>query len=66
MRFLSLPAGTAPGAYYLIACADDFNTVAEITQTNNCGASDSQVTVIGAKTDTGTRVSLGPIKVPRP
>ena len=60
LDLLSIPDGMAPGAYYLIACADDPSTVGEITQTNNCTATDSQVTV------TGTLVAVGPIKFPGP
>jgi len=60
LDLLSIPDDLAPGAYYLIACADDPSTVTEITQTNNCTATDSQVTV------TGTLIAVGPIKIPIP
>ncbi len=60
LDLLSVPDGIAPGAYYLIACADDPSTVTEITQTNNCTATDSQVTV------TGTLIAVGPTKIPWP
>ena len=42
---LTIPAGTASGAYWLLACADDLNAVAETSETNNCLASSSQVQV---------------------
>ena len=60
LDLLNIPDDLAPGAYYLIACADDPSTVSEITQTNNCTATDSQVTV------TGTLIAVGPIKIPIP
>jgi subtilase family serine protease/subtilisin family serine protease len=34
-----IPAGTAAGAYYLLACADDLGVVAETNESNNCVAS---------------------------
>ncbi len=60
LDLLSIPDDMAPGAYYLIACADDLSAVGEITTTNNCTATDSQVTI------TGTLISLGPWKIPWP
>src|SRR4030095_542874 len=36
---VSSPAGTAAGAYYLLACADDLGVVAETNESNNCVAS---------------------------
>ena len=60
LDLLSIPDGMAPGAYYLIACANDPGTVTEITTTNNCTATDSQVTV------TGRLIVVGPIKFPGP
>lgn len=38
-------AATAPGTYYLLACADDLGAVAELDETNNCRASTSKVVV---------------------
>ena len=38
---MTVPATTAPGSYYVIACADDRRTVSESDETNNCGASAS-------------------------
>jgi subtilisin family serine protease len=34
-----IPAGTAAGAYYVLACADDLGVVSEVNETNNCVAS---------------------------
>ncbi len=58
LDLLSIPDDLAPGAYYLIACAGV--TVGEITSTNNCTPTDSQVTV------TGTLIAVGPIKISLP
>jgi subtilase family serine protease len=40
-----LPGRMMPGKYYLIACADDLNAVAETFETNNCFTSKTGVTV---------------------
>jgi hypothetical protein len=40
-----IPTGTAPGTYYVLACADDLSAVTEIDETNNCLASTSRVVV---------------------
>jgi subtilase family serine protease len=40
-----IPSATPPGAYYLLACADDMEAVAESNETNNCIASSSTVQV---------------------
>jgi hypothetical protein len=42
---VTIPSGTAPGAYYLLACTDDLAQVAESDEENNCVASSTQVTV---------------------
>jgi CARDB len=42
---VTVPSGTTPGAYYLLACADDLNVVKEQIETNNCGAAASPVTI---------------------
>ena len=41
----TIPVATAPGVYYLIACADDLGVVTEINETNNCLSSAGTVTV---------------------
>jgi subtilase family serine protease len=40
-----IPSATPPGAYYLLACADDMKAVAESNETNNCIGSSSTVQV---------------------
>jgi hypothetical protein len=40
-----IPSNTPDGIYYLLACADDTNKVAESNETNNCIASSTQVTI---------------------
>jgi subtilase family serine protease len=42
---VTIPSGTALGAYYLLACADNTKVVAESDETNNCIASSSTVQV---------------------
>jgi uncharacterized delta-60 repeat protein len=43
---VTIPSGTAEGAYYLLACADDMEEVAETDDTNNCIASVTTVQVV--------------------
>ncbi len=40
-----IPATTAPGTYRVLACADDTGAVPELSETNNCLASPSDITV---------------------
>jgi len=42
---VTIPSGTASGSYYLLACADDTNAVAESNEENNCIASANKVNV---------------------
>jgi parallel beta-helix repeat protein len=42
---VTIPPGTTPGSYFLLACADDAGQVIESVETNNCRASTGQVTV---------------------
>jgi hypothetical protein len=42
---VTVPAGTTPGTYYLGACADDLGAVTEASETNNCHASATTVSV---------------------
>jgi subtilase family serine protease len=35
---VAIPINTAPGAYHVIACADDTNLVKESSEANNCRA----------------------------
>jgi subtilase family serine protease len=44
-RTVTVPAGTAPGAYYLLACADGAAKVGESNEENNCRPSAPPVTV---------------------
>ncbi|MGL5859022.1 MAG: CARDB domain-containing protein [Angustibacter sp.] len=44
-RTVTVPRTTAPGSYYLIACADYPNGVPEVTERNNCRASTTRVRV---------------------
>src|SRR5205823_3817583 len=43
---LTIPSAAPLGVYYLLACADDLNAVAETSETNNCIASTSTVQVV--------------------
>jgi subtilase family serine protease/subtilisin-like proprotein convertase family protein len=45
---VSVPAAAAPGSYRLLACADDFGTVAESDEANNCLASAAAVQITKA------------------
>ncbi|MBI5195329.1 MAG: hypothetical protein HZA10_03290 [Nitrospirae bacterium] len=42
---VTIPITTPAGTYYLLACADDTNTVAESNERNNCKASSTTVQV---------------------
>ena len=42
---VTIPAGTTPGSYFLLACADDAGQVTESVETSNCLASTGKVTV---------------------
>lgn len=44
---VTVPATTPPGAYYLIACADNLKVVTESNETNNCRSSAGQLAVTG-------------------
>ncbi|MEQ1759432.1 MAG: CARDB domain-containing protein [Vicinamibacterales bacterium] len=46
-KTVTIPATTPFGVYYLLACADDLNTVVESDETNNCRASASTGQVSG-------------------
>ena len=43
---VTVPASTTPGDYYLLACADDTALVVEASESNNCEASTTRVTVL--------------------
>jgi len=42
---VTIPSSVPLGAYYLLACADELNAVAETSETNNCLASAAKVNV---------------------
>ena len=42
---VTIPAGLSPGTYFLGACADSTNAVAESSETNNCLASTTTINV---------------------
>ncbi|MBI4837723.1 MAG: hypothetical protein HY806_00930, partial [Nitrospirae bacterium] len=42
---VTIPTTTLSGTYYLLACADDTNAVAEGNESNNCKASSTTVQV---------------------
>jgi parallel beta-helix repeat protein len=42
---VTIPSGTTPGSYFLLACADDAGQVIESVETENCRASTGKVTV---------------------
>ena len=43
---VTIPPTTPAGVYYLLACSDDLNLVAESNEGNNCGASATTVQVV--------------------
>ena len=64
-----MPAATRAGTYNLIACADQPDTVTEVTNTNNCTVDDSTLTVkakIGRTTPVITTVKPGTVTRIRP
>jgi subtilase family serine protease len=40
-----VPARTAAGSYFILACADDLNVVSETSESNNCRSSRSTMRV---------------------
>jgi subtilase family serine protease len=42
---VTIPAATQPNTYFLLACADNANTVVETDETNNCKSSSTTMTV---------------------
>jgi len=42
---VTIPASTADGGYYLLACADDTAAVSESNENNNCRASSTTITI---------------------
>jgi YD repeat-containing protein len=58
---VTIPAGLASGTYFLGACADGENTVAESNETNNCLASTGTIIVSGGATITSLLPASGPV-----
>jgi hypothetical protein len=42
---VKIPSNTPPGRYYVIACADNMNEIAESDETNNCKVSKKRIRV---------------------
>jgi len=61
---VTIPAGQAPGTYYLGACADDTAVISESNESNNCTASTSTIVVSAAATISGLNPSSGAIGTP--
>jgi uncharacterized repeat protein (TIGR03803 family) len=64
-KIVTVPAGTAHGVYYVLACADDRFKVVETNETNNCLASATTIVVgqpdlaVTALTDPPAEVAAG-------
>jgi cysteine-rich repeat protein len=56
---VTIPAGTAAGSYFIIACADRLNVISENNENNNCTASATTV-MIAAPDLVETAVSVTP------
>ena len=61
---VTIPAGQAPGTYYLGACADDLAVVAESDENNNCKASTTTIIVSAPASISGLNPSSGPTATP--
>jgi YD repeat-containing protein len=61
---VSIPSNLTPGTYFLGACADEADVVAEANETNNCLASSTTVTVSAAPVITSLSPTSGPIATP--
>ncbi len=48
---MTIPAATPPNTYFLLACADDPNTVVETDEANNCVAASGSATVTVTRPD---------------
>jgi subtilisin family serine protease len=59
----TIPTATPPGAYYLLACADDLNVVAESNEGNNCLATSSAVVTVSLPDLVETVLSTNPAPV---
>jgi hypothetical protein len=59
---VTIPSNTPSGSYYLLACADDTQVVAEGNETNNCKASTYKVNLTGV----GVPASPSGVVAPQP
>ena len=57
---VTIPVTTPPSTYYLIACADDKNAVAESDETNNCLASDTAIVTVARPDLVAAAVTANP------
>jgi subtilase family serine protease/subtilisin family serine protease len=57
---VTIPATTAVGPYYLLACADDTGQVPETNESNNCRASSTTVQVSPASADLAVTLVTDP------
>ena len=64
---VTIPAATPPNAYFLLACADDQNAVAESNEANNCIATPGAIVTV-ARPDlvetTATTNPPAPVRAP--
>jgi subtilase family serine protease len=58
---VTVPINVAPGAYFLLACADDPDSVSETDETNNCES--APVQIVGVPDLTASNVSSPPASV---
>src|SRR5206468_7061676 len=57
---VTIPNSLAAGAYYLGSCADHADVIPESSETNNCRASTTTITVSAAPSITGLSPTAGP------
>ncbi len=57
---VTIPPATPINTYYLLACADDLNTVAETDETNNCVASATAIVTLTRSDLAATAVTATP------
>jgi subtilase family serine protease len=62
---LKIQAGTPPGTYFLLACADDLKAVTEASEKNNCAASATTLVIASAPDLVVTSVSDPPVSAQR-
>ena len=57
---MTIPAATPSNTYFLLACADDQNAVAEANETNNCIASATAIVTVARPDLVETAVTANP------